>query len=95
MAAAVHAGEPQLLIRAGRVRVARLARALSGEVLSPPAGVLPWRLEITTPGVKEVFLWIRGATATVVLTTPNGSRGDGPPVSADVNHDPALRVRPA
>src|SRR5438552_55588 len=49
----------------------------------------PWRFEITTPGVKEVFLWIRGAT--VVLATPNGSRRDGPPVSADVNHDPALR----
>ncbi|TCO60869.1 type I polyketide synthase [Actinocrispum wychmicini] len=46
--AAAAAGEPQVILRQGQMRVPRLARVTANDELRPPAG--PWRMEITTKG---------------------------------------------
>ena len=50
LAAAVAAGETQLALRAGAVRVPRLARLDTGPALVPPLEAPAWRLDSTGPG---------------------------------------------
>ncbi|MCO1582772.1 KR domain-containing protein, partial [Crossiella sp. SN42] len=49
---ALAAGEPQLAIRAGAVRVARLDRLTASEELQPPA-TGQWRLDVTAKGTLD------------------------------------------
>jgi acyl transferase domain-containing protein/D-arabinose 1-dehydrogenase-like Zn-dependent alcohol dehydrogenase/acyl carrier protein len=45
--------EPQVVVRGGVVRAARLARTGVGGALVPPAGATAWRLASTEPGMLE------------------------------------------
>ncbi|MFB7666047.1 type I polyketide synthase [Kitasatospora sp. NPDC056138] len=53
LAAALAAGEPELAVRSGGVRVTRLARAAGDTGLLPPDGTAPWRLDIADKGTLE------------------------------------------
>ncbi|WP_449224302.1 SDR family NAD(P)-dependent oxidoreductase [Amycolatopsis pigmentata] len=56
VAAAVSAGEPQVAVRQGGIRVARLNRIRAGEGLEPPVGDVPWRLEVGNGTLDELVL---------------------------------------
>ncbi|MEU7909428.1 acyltransferase domain-containing protein, partial [Actinoplanes sp. NPDC049118] len=49
---ALGTGEPELAVHGGTVRVRRLRRA-GGDALTPPAGDVPWRLDVTASGTLE------------------------------------------
>ena len=53
LAAALAAGEPQIALRDGVIRVPRLARASSAGLLAPPPGAPAWRLDVTAKGTLE------------------------------------------
>ncbi|MBB5938759.1 polyketide synthase 12 [Streptomyces zagrosensis] len=53
LAGALASGEPQFAVRAGRLLVPRLVRASAGQVLEPPAGEVPWRLDTSGKGTLE------------------------------------------
>ncbi|MFI0743414.1 SDR family NAD(P)-dependent oxidoreductase, partial [Streptomyces sp. NPDC021100] len=61
--AAVAAGEPQLALRAGRVRVPRLARAASDETPALPRGTTSWRLEATGRGTLDKLAFVETTAA--------------------------------
>ncbi|ARX88035.1 hypothetical protein SMD44_07521 [Streptomyces alboflavus] len=50
---AARAGEPQLALREGRMRVPRLARGVPHGTLVPPTGVREWRVDLTGGGTVD------------------------------------------
>ena len=53
LAQALGCGQPQLAVRAGRVRVPRLTPAVGVQVLTPPAGEALWRLDTEGGGTLD------------------------------------------
>ncbi|MFI1973448.1 SDR family NAD(P)-dependent oxidoreductase [Streptomyces cinnamoneus] len=69
LAAVAALDEPQLAVRRGTFRAARLTRAATGSatLLSPPAGSATWRLDIPVKGSLDGLALVDNAEATAPL----------------------------
>ncbi|MFC9249522.1 SDR family NAD(P)-dependent oxidoreductase, partial [Streptomyces sp. NPDC057136] len=64
---ALGTGEPQLALRAGELRVPRLARVGSGTALTPPADTDAWRLDFVGKGTLEGLCFVPNEQAAAPL----------------------------
>jgi NADPH:quinone reductase-like Zn-dependent oxidoreductase/acyl carrier protein len=67
LGSALASGEPQLLVRAGEVKAARLQRTVSGEELVPPPGARAWRLDVAAGGTLDNLALVGSPDASAPL----------------------------
>ncbi|XXS68128.1 SDR family NAD(P)-dependent oxidoreductase [Sorangium sp. So ce131] len=66
---ALNAGEPQLALRDGGVRVPRLGRLTAGEVLVPPPGEASYHLDIPTRGSLDGLSFVASSHGSAPLAS--------------------------